>query len=714
MHRSLPCVVLAVVLALCSGCARSGFENFLTVGADAAADAGADAGSTVGTSPYAGGTGTHDDPFLIATAQQLAAVAAHPEHFLSSFVLTTSVDLGGVAFDGIGSAEHPFGGRFLGNGESISNLAISRGTGDDVGLFNVAENAFISDLTLVDATVTAPGSTNAAILIGQCSQSQIVNLELNNLELAGSASVGSIMGTAYGCSVLGARLSGTVTGTGSEIGGLFGAVEHGKFFNIDSTVNVQAPLATSVGGVVGAEWWSHPDLQNAHIAATVVGNQYVGGILGENTDGFFILRSSFTGSVRGNSDVGGVVGVNWDVPFNVYSTSVDANIFGNQNVGGLAGQSSEGARYHDSYALGSVNGVGSGQANLGGFWGYVSYYGSIYRSYAAVAIQSTAERVGGAVGYIDYWDASYDLFDSFVAGSVEGTSASDTISLFLGQNDDPNPLAASNSYYWSGATCTNNGTGSCNTATATGRAALADFYDPAQAPLAAWDFDAIWVAQAGALPTLNLQQYYPPTVSHACAGTAGIGVPYLCLLTIADADLNEEEMIVLQPAHSCRWLHADENILRGTPAVDDAGTCAVSFVVTDGANSTAVQSFTIRAPLGVTIAPVPGWDGYYSFGFQGIDDGVKSVLFTLTNLGPTPATDVAISGIPAAGFIFAGGAYPGAGGNCTDTLAAGASCSVEVGFDPAVSGEVLVDMFVEFDSGQGLASYAVQLRGVGM
>jgi len=629
-------------------------------------------------------------------------------------MLTASVDLAGVVFDGIGSATQPFRGRLLGNGASISNLAISRGAGDNVGLFNVTDGASISDLTLVDATVTAPASTNVAILIGQCTLSQVVNVTLTSLALAGSASVGSIMGAAFSCSVLDARLSGTVTGTGSEIGGLFGAVEHGKFFNIDSTVSVQAPLATSVGGVAGAEWWSHPDLQNARIAATVVGNQYVGGILGENTDGFYILRSSFTGTVQGNSDVGGVVGVNWDVPFYVYSTSVDANISGAQNVGGLAGQSSEGARYHDCYAIGSVTGVGAGQANFGGLWGYVSYEGSIYRSYAAVTVDSTAERVGGAIGLIDAWYPNYDVYDSFVASPVTGSSAASTISLFLGENSTAQTLNASNSHYWSGASCTNLGTGGCNTSTATGRAALADFYDPAQAPLSSWDFSGVWVAHAGAFPTLDLQQRHAPTVSHACADAAGIGVPYLCRLTIADADPNEAQMIVLQPAHGCQWLRTDENILRGTPAIDDAGTCAVSLVVTDGANSTPLQSFAIRAPLGVTIAPVPNWDGYVDYSFQNVDAGAKSILFTLTNLGSGPATGIAISGLPAAGFSFSGGAYPGAGGNCADTLGAGASCTVEVGFDPAVSGEVFVDMFVEFDSGQGPTRYPVGLRGWGI
>ena len=61
------------------------------------------------------------DPFILCTADQVAAIAANSSDFNSSFRLAASVDFSGVDFDGIGSPADPFTGRFLGEGNSIGN-----------------------------------------------------------------------------------------------------------------------------------------------------------------------------------------------------------------------------------------------------------------------------------------------------------------------------------------------------------------------------------------------------------------------------------------------------------------------------------------------------------------------------------------------------------------------------------------------------------------
>ena len=88
---------------------------------------------------FAGGSGTEDDPYQIATAEQLLALSAtvndgsangYPGQF---FALTDDIDLSGTAWQSIGHLDLAdqsnmsvmFMGTFDGNGHTISNIAFS-------------------------------------------------------------------------------------------------------------------------------------------------------------------------------------------------------------------------------------------------------------------------------------------------------------------------------------------------------------------------------------------------------------------------------------------------------------------------------------------------------------------------------------------------------------------------------------------------------------
>jgi hypothetical protein len=60
--------------------------------------------------------------------------------------------------------------------------------------------------------------------------------------------------------------------------------------------------------------------------------------------------------------------------------------------------------------------------------------------------------------------------------------------------------------------------------------------------------------------------------------------------------------------------------------------------------------------------------------------------FTLVNDGSAAALAIADGGTLSGAFSYAGGAYPGANGTCGATLAAGASCTLDVLFTPSGSG----------------------------
>lgn len=63
---------------------------------------------------YGGGSGTADDPYLIATAEDLIALGDDPNDYNKHFILTDDIDLGGHVFDkGVIPSEPPLGEKPL-------------------------------------------------------------------------------------------------------------------------------------------------------------------------------------------------------------------------------------------------------------------------------------------------------------------------------------------------------------------------------------------------------------------------------------------------------------------------------------------------------------------------------------------------------------------------------------------------------------------------
>lgn len=88
--------------------------------------------------------------------------------------------------------------------------------------------------------------------------------------------------------------------------------------------------------------------------------------------------------------------------------------------------------------------------------------------------------------------------------------------------------------------------------------------------------------------------------------------------------------------------------------------------------------------------------------------------FTLTNNGSGEAKVIAASVTGGAGpFSFAGGTYPGAGGNCATSLAASSSCTLVVSFSPTTAGPFVVNLAVSYDDGASARTATVELKGNG-
>lgn len=149
---------------------------------------------------FAGGTGTKADPYQIATAEQLALLAADVNsgavsktHTKEYFKLTADIDLSAHVWTPLGYETYASGGGdaktfqgyFDGNGKKITGLYVDERTGNSwgknrsAGLFGViaaigSEEPIVQNLTVENGTVFAgDGNANsgdwygAGLLIGR-------------------------------------------------------------------------------------------------------------------------------------------------------------------------------------------------------------------------------------------------------------------------------------------------------------------------------------------------------------------------------------------------------------------------------------------------------------------------------------------------------------------------------------------------------------------
>ncbi|MCB9073113.1 MAG: choice-of-anchor D domain-containing protein, partial [Bdellovibrionaceae bacterium] len=116
-----------------------------------------------------------------------------------------------------------------------------------------------------------------------------------------------------------------------------------------------------------------------------------------------------------------------------------------------------------------------------------------------------------------------------------------------------------------------------------------------------------------------------------------------------------------------------------TPTATALTTSSIDMNYNDGANNV-VSSRPVQG-TGVAPAVLSISDGpTYDFGAAVIGTTVN-YTFTVTNTGGIDATTITGTGLVAP-FTFTGGAYPGTGGTCGATLAAGANCAIVVSYSP--------------------------------
>lgn len=326
-------------------------------------------------SAFAGGTGTAENPYQIATGSQLAYLASsvnNGETYAGkNFVLTADIDLNGLPWTPIanafsdalfgGSDYRIFAGNLDGQGYTVSNVAIGSEKvpleSDVFGLFGVTEGK-ISNLHLNTVSIHGIAKNVSGYVIG----------------LAGGL-IGSASGSVENCHVTGLTMTMTVPDSGWAvaywIGGLVGALDAEQIDECSvSGKIIEKSGKGSIGGLIGELGKaSKITYSRADVALNVKADYYGGANVG-----------GFIGKGNGKSDTETVIR-------NCYATG---NVTGGAYTGGFTGSIS-GLNIKNCYATGDVSGAVASMASFAGTDGpNMNYYGSIINCYATGEVTGKA------------------------------------------------------------------------------------------------------------------------------------------------------------------------------------------------------------------------------------------------------------------------------------------------------------------------------------
>ena len=367
---------------------------------------------------YAGGSGTSEDPFLVATASQLAYMAQEVNKgayvdkntgtiSVTYFKLTSNIDLMGNEWIPIGENEsYSFTGKFDGAGHTILNFKVT----DKMyaGLFGFAEeSAEIKNLVIRNASVKSKvvgeGQTGGSgIVVGWCNSNSSIS----------------------DCSV-----EGISTGD-CYVGGIVGCIDSGKISDCTAEVSCLAGKGSYswCGGIAGYSI-NAVTIDNCLVRGNIIGTWYVGGLVGYMEKGMIstTMPLKTTGSYADVSlsdvcDLGEPEDPN---------TSTDAYY-----VGGLVGDC-RGVSEVMSVVFGKVS-VAPGldirkrTINLGGYIGYAEdthIHGNFMGSVEAGQPSNGTLNAGIFMGYLGTGVTArkYCLYDRSGVGDlpVYGTKADD-------------------------------------------------------------------------------------------------------------------------------------------------------------------------------------------------------------------------------------------------------------------------------------------------
>ncbi len=225
---------------------------------------------------FAGGTGTEEDPYLIASAGDIQQIKSDPA---GNYKITADIDCGGVTFSQI----NQFTGVLDGDNHTISNLSIY--SDDKAALFRYCINATVKNIRFDNTSMLLYGDYDAAVIASEASRSNFENIHINGVSVSGD-----------------------------NFGGLFGTIAaksytYTNFMACEVTdADIDLPSCSGAGGIVG-------DIRTSTA----------------------ITGCAFSGNLTAKNTLGGIVGTTTTGDEVISQCHVDANLKAENTVGGIAG-----------------------------------------------------------------------------------------------------------------------------------------------------------------------------------------------------------------------------------------------------------------------------------------------------------------------------------------------------------------------------------------
>lgn len=414
-----------------------------------------------GTSQYKKANGY----MWVEDVEQLQAIGKNANTLSGNYALRNSIDATSTAnwnevngtyagFNPIGldettgkvlvnnNNEYGFTGNFDGLDYNIFGLTINRESEANVGLFGVAHNANINNVTLVGGSITG-GSVVGSVIGAALGNTHITNAT-NSASVTGNTDVGGIVGYSgddidntqngnisdittdahfsnlinTGAVHSNGEQNTNVSNAGGLIGYMFNGTLDGNSYNLGDVsgdgYNVGGLVGHAVNSTIGDGTnlvYNRMDVTGAYNVGGIVGNMTASTVRNAENSGTVLASGSLTDKYNYHTDIANENNLPAGSSLSNGIVSIDVNV---ANAGGIAGSSSDSSIIKDVTNTGDVSSrKQEGTENINGQNYNYEYYtagnvGGIVGSAADTNITNATNReneirgahnVGGIAGY---------------------------------------------------------------------------------------------------------------------------------------------------------------------------------------------------------------------------------------------------------------------------------------------------------------------------
>ena len=376
---------------------------------------------------FSGGEGTAEQPYQISSAEDMRRLAKlvnvawdlDNPYRTAYYALTKDIDLGGAMnpwtplgdfTNGASGTTGAFKGFFDGRGHTISGIYINQNTDGLLagkqkcfGLFGLAENGWIKNLTISDSTIKVRGSRSEYVgaIAGEVHNTLIENCTVaDSVYLSNSYDVGGVVGNASDpvrdetdCAIRGCVNAARIECTGTV--GIIGGIVAYASVSIENCVNNSDLSGKELAGIVCR---SSSDIIDCVNNGSIHGQRYGAGIVNSFSNGALNASMVKAVRIRGCSNTGDV--------------SVEDG-----NAGGIAGKISSGT-VENCENSGTIR----GSLCVGGIFGECVFEPFVGPAEDNALIRNCVNS-GAILGLTD----SRSLSIGGIGGSISGSSTNVTI-----------------------------------------------------------------------------------------------------------------------------------------------------------------------------------------------------------------------------------------------------------------------------------------------